>query len=254
VRAWRGARRVLRLSFVLLATGILTVTWFIALPFCAFSPGARRAVRGFVFSHWARACLAGFGVRLRVHGEPPRERSFLVANHVSYLDILVIASRLNCVFVSMAEVIQWPLIGMMARSFGTVFIDRTKKRDILAVNRAMESFLEQGFIVVLFPEGRSSRGERVEPFRPSLLEPAAHGRHPVASATLRYSTGPNDAPASRIVCWTEPGFLSHALRLFLNDRVDAELTYHPEIVRDADRKKLAESVRARVQAQFRPLD
>lgn len=252
-RAWRAARFALRLSFVLAATGLLALLWFLALPLCAFAPSRRRALRGFVFSRWSRACLRGFGVRLHVRGEAPSERCFLVANHLSYLDILVLASRLNCVFVSMAEVLDWPFIGRMARSFGTVFIDRTQKRDILAVNRAMEAYLHQDFIVVLFPEGKSSRGERVEVFRPSLLEPAAHGLHPVASATLRYTTGPNDAPASRRVCWTEPGFLSHALHLFLTDRIDAELLFHPTITRHPDRKALAESLHHLVQNPFTPL-
>jgi 1-acyl-sn-glycerol-3-phosphate acyltransferase len=249
----RLVRLALRISFVIAATAGLAATWFLALPICARSDERRRALRGFVFSRWSRACLASAGLHLEVEGEPPRERCFLVANHLSYLDVLVFASRANCVFVSMAEVLHWPFIGMMANSFGTVFIDRKNKREIPEVNRETETFLEQGFVVVLFPEGKSSRGERVAEFRPSLLEPAAESRHPVATATLRYATGPNDVPASISVCWTSPAFMSHALRLLLNDRIEAKLIFQPDLIHSVERKALARELHDRVQSHFEPM-
>jgi 1-acyl-sn-glycerol-3-phosphate acyltransferase len=242
-------RAFVRISCAIGATALLALVWFAALPFLR-SPQRRHALRGFVLSRWSRACLACLGVHVSVRGEPPSERGFLVANHLSYLDILVIGSRMNCVFVSMAELIDWPFIGFMARSIGTVFIDRKKKRDIPDVNRELETFLENGFVVVLFPEGRSSRGERVEEFRPSLLEPAAQSRYAVACATLRYATGPRDAPASQSVCWTEPKFVPQLLRLLWCDRVDAELAFQPDRLRGADRKELAEELRRRVESGF----
>jgi 1-acyl-sn-glycerol-3-phosphate acyltransferase len=250
---WRVLRRALRLSFFLAATAILAAAWFLMLPFCARSNERRRALRGFVFSHWARACLTSLGVRLEVIGSAPAERCFLVANHLSYVDVLVLASRLNCVFVSMAEVLHWPFIGLMANSFGTVFIDRKNKREIPEVHREMESFLERGFIVVLFAEGKSSRGQRVEEFRPALLEPAAKSRHPVATATLRYETSPSDLPASISVCWSTPEFLPHALRLLLTNRIQAKLTFHADLIRRPDRKELAQELRNRVESCFEPM-
>jgi 1-acyl-sn-glycerol-3-phosphate acyltransferase len=249
---WRGVRIPARLAFAVCATFALSVLWFAALPFSQ-SPPRRRALRELVLQRWSSAVLASLGVHVAARGEPPLERCFLVANHLSYLDILVIGSRVNCVFVSMAELRSWPFIGFMAHSIGTVFIDRTKKRDIPEVNREIESFLERGFVVVLFPEGRSSRGERVEEFRPSLLEPAAQSRHPVACATLRYITGPRDAPASRSVCWLEPTFVRQLLRLAWCERVDAEIAFHADLVHGGDRKELAEELRKRVQSAFTPM-
>ena len=251
--AWRVVRLALRASGAALATGALAALWFIALPFCAGSSARRRALRGFVFRRWARACLASAGLHLHVQGEPPAERCFLVANHLSYVDVLVLGSRMNCVFVSMAEVLDWPFIGRMSKSFGTVFIDRRRKREIPEVNREMESFVERGFIVVLFPEGKSSRGARVEPFRPPLLEPAAASGRPVATATLRYETGPRDVPASISVCWSQPEFIPHALRLLLCDRIDCTLILDPTTIRRANRKELALELHVRVQSRFEPM-
>jgi 1-acyl-sn-glycerol-3-phosphate acyltransferase len=252
-RTWRAARAAFRLARACVATGVLALVWFIALAFCAGNAERRRRLRGYVFSRWARACLAAFNVHVTVRGAPPKPPCFLVSNHLCYLDILVLASQMNVVFVSMAELVRWPFIGMMASSFGTVYIDRKKKRDIPAVNKSMEEFLEQGFIVALFPEGTSSRGESVAPFRPSLLEPAAHSHRPVACATLRYETGPRDLPASQRVCWVKSPFVVHFLRLLTLDRIDSTLIFHEERIEHGDRKLLAERLHAEVQSRFEPL-
>jgi len=249
----RVLRLLVRIAFAALANGALAALWFAALPFCARASERRRALRGFVLRNWARACLASAGVVLEVEGVPPSEGCFLVSNHLSYLDVLVLASQMNCVFVSMAEVLRWPFIGRMAKSFGTVFIDRRRKREIPEVNREIESVLEQDFVVVLFPEGTSSRGARIEPFRPALLEPAVASRRPVATATLRYATNPPDVPASISVCWVQLAFVPHALRLLLTDRVACKLTFDPTLSRGTNRKQLAAALHTRASSHFTPM-
>jgi 1-acyl-sn-glycerol-3-phosphate acyltransferase len=249
----RVLRLLVRIAFAALASGALATLWFAVLPFCSRASERRRALRAFVLRNWARACLAGAGVVLEVEGAPPSERCFLVSNHLSYLDVLVLASQMNCVFVSMAEVLRWPFIGPMAKSVGTVFIDRRRKREIPEVNREMESFLEQGFVVVLFPEGTSSRGARVERFRPALLEPAVASRRPVATATLRYATTPRDVPAPMSVCWVQLAFVPHALRLLLTDRIDCKLTFDPALTRGTNRKQLAAALHTRTSSHFTPM-
>jgi 1-acyl-sn-glycerol-3-phosphate acyltransferase len=252
-RSWRAARAAWRLARACALTAALALAWFGALPFCAGDAERRRRLRGYVFSRWSRACLAAFNVHVAVKGAPPKPPCFLVSNHLCYLDILVLASQMNAVFVSMAELVHWPFIGWMASSFGTVYIDRKKKRDIPAVNDSMESFLEKGFIVALFPEGTSSRGETVAPFRPSLLEPAARSHRPVASATLHYETGPRDLPASQRVCWVQSPFLVHFLRLLTIDRIESTLVFHEQLIEDGDRKTLAERLHAQVESRFEAL-
>ena len=232
----------------------LALAWFLVLPLASLSDARRHTWRRFIFQRWSRLCLACLSVRVTVRGSPPREACFLVSNHLSYLDIFVLGSRLDAVFVSALEVANYPFFGLMARSLGTIFIDRAKKRDIPAVNRQMQAWLEKGYVIVLFPEGTSSRGDRVHAFRPSLLEPAARSERPLAVATVRYTTTPPDAPASQSVCSVSQSFLAHALGLLRLKRVVATLTFGGELACNADRKSLAEILRARVEQNFAPLE
>ena len=228
----------------------LALAWFALLPFVARSAHRRRALRGTILSAWSRWCLACCGVRVQVRGKPPAGPCFLVANHQSFVDIWVLASETRCVLVSMAELARWPFVGTMARSLGTVFIDRQDKRQLPSINREIENWLDQGHIVALFPEGTSFADGRVHAFRPSLLEPAAQSRHPVAFAAITYATRPPDPPASHSVCWEGTPILVQAKRFLRLARVDATLSFGAEHVRDVDRKRLAHALQACVQAEL----
>lgn len=247
-------RRIARAVLGLATTLALSALWFCGLPLTWGSLARRKRWRAFVFRAWARSALWSLSIRVQVRGTAPIGPCFLVANHLGYVDIWVIASQTNAMFVSMAELERWPLFGFMARQLGTIFIDRDKKRDIPAVNAQMDAAFEAGYVVVLFPEGRHSRGADVLPFRPSLLAPAAKSDRPIAWATLRYETGPNDPPASQSIPWVGVPLLGQALGLLALERIDAEISFGDEIVRGEDRKQLAEELHARISSAFRPLD
>lgn len=245
-RGWRG-------GWVSVATVTLATAWFVGLPFTIGSASRRRRWRRGVFGTWSRALLSICHVHVEVRGALPVEPCFLVANHLGYVDILVLAARVDATFVSMKELEAWPVFGTMARQFGTVFIDRSRKRDIPDVNAAMERALSQCSAVVVFPEGRHTRGATVLPFRPSLLEPAARGGHPVAWAVLHYATGERDPSAASAIPWVDVPFTRQVLVLLALDRVEATLEFGPDVVRGDDRKQLAEALHARVRSRFRPL-
>lgn len=233
---------------------MLAVSWFGSWPLRALSRPAHERLRHATMQGWARWSLWCFGVRLRTRGSLPREGVLLVANHVSYLDIAVLAARVDAVFVSMSELRAWPFFGLMAQSLGTVFLDRSRKRELVDVARAMRSWNERGYTVVLFPEGTNSHGERVLEFRTSLLEPAVAGAIPAACATLGYTTRAEDPPASVVVAWVDEPFLRHALRLGSRRSIDAEIVFHPELELGTERKELARVLHARVASAFTPLD
>jgi 1-acyl-sn-glycerol-3-phosphate acyltransferase len=249
--AW--ARRIVRIGLLATVTLALVVSWFAGLPFTWSSAHRRRAWRRTVFQAWSRAALRICRIRVDVRGTLPREPCFLVTNHLGYVDILVIASAFDATFVSMNELERWPVFGFMARQFGTIFVDRKRKRDIPAINRAMDAALERCDVVVLFPEGRHSRGTGVLPFKSALLDAAARAHRAVAWGVLHYATGPGDPPAAQAVPWVGVTFKRQALVLLALGRVDARLVIGPDVVRGDDRKHLAEETRARIVAGFEPL-
>lgn len=246
-RTWRGAR-------VLGVTLAWSGVWFLGLPLASTSHRRRRAWRRRVFGAWARGMLSACAVRVEVRGRLPQAPCFLVANHLGYLDVVVLAAHVDAVFVSMKEVERWPVFGTMARQFDTVFVDRGRKRDLPAVNAAVERAFGRCDALVVFPEGRHTRGRRVLPFHPSLLEPAARGGHPVAWCVLHYATGADDPPASASVPWVDVPLARQVRVLLALERVDATLEFGPDVVRGDDRKRLAEDLHARVVSRFRPLD
>ncbi|QDU83452.1 2-acyl-glycerophospho-ethanolamine acyltransferase [Planctomycetes bacterium Pla163] len=201
---------------------------------------------------WGRASLPIMGVSVRVEGTPP-VGCLLVCNHLGYLDIPVLASQVPTIFVSKAEVAHWPLVGALARSAGTVFVQREQKRTLVETSKHIAEELELGSSVVLFPEGTSSGGEQVLPFRASLLDPAARGGLPVAYAALRYLSPPGFPPASDVVCWwRDMPFGSHILGLLRLPRIRAEITFGAEPLVGRDRKDLAQRLWEATRAHFKP--
>ena len=196
-----------------------------------------------VFRLSTRTVSRILGMRVVVTGEPPAAPFVLVSNHLSYVDVILIGSQVRCVFVSKAEVEDWPLIGPLVRSVGTLFVDRGAKRDLPHVVKSMEHVLESGRGVVFFPEGTTSGGEGVAPFRPSLLEPAVRSGRPVHYASLSYRT-------QSICWWGDMKFTPHALQLLAMPGFEARLTFGKEPIREDDRKVLATRLRQAIEQQF----
>ena len=126
--------------------------------------------RGAVSIAYSRMVCAMLAVRIHNVGEPPRGKPVLIlANHVSWLDILVITAAAPVIFVAKSEVAAWPLIGRVARARGTVFVERQRRHRTAAANVEIARFLAEGQSIVLFAEGTSSDGNRVLPFRSALV-------------------------------------------------------------------------------------
>lgn len=166
----------------LLGLHVLSGAMQIALLFPWLSNGAReRLIRV-----WSRAMLGILGVRVEIEGALPPPGVMLVANHVSWLDIISIHATLHCRFVSKAEVARWPLIGWMARQAGTLFLVRENKRDAVRINRHIADLLRQGERLAVFPEGTSSDGRSLLPFYSALFDPTVQAGATVAPLLIRY--------------------------------------------------------------------
>jgi 1-acyl-sn-glycerol-3-phosphate acyltransferase len=117
-----------------------------------------------------RLFLRLFSVRVRVQGQRPSGAPTLVlANHVSWLDVPVLGSLAPLSFIAKSEIAAWPVVGLFARLQRTVFIDRARKSHTAEVNAAVARRLAGGDIIVLFPEGTTGDGNRILPFRSSLV-------------------------------------------------------------------------------------
>jgi 1-acyl-sn-glycerol-3-phosphate acyltransferase len=165
------------------------------------------------------------------------ESGVLVSNHVSYLDVVVFAARHPMLFVAKKEVRSWPVIGWVAACAGTIFIDRSRRADVTRVSALMTDAIAQGVQVCIFPEGTSSDGSRVLPFRTSLLEPVVAGAWPVTAAWVGYAL--EDGRAETQVCyWGEMKFTTHFLRLLGVRRIFGSVAYAPLARRRGCRKDL----------------
>jgi len=193
-------------------------------------------------------------MNIEVRGTPPQPPFFLVTNHLSYTDIAAIRTVAKGIFVAKGEIQSWPLGGRIVRDMGTIFIDRTNRRDIPRAGELITSRLEKGEGVVVFPEGTSTKGEKVLPFNSSFLEFAARGDVPVSYASISYTTPEGEMPASLAACWWEDiSFFAHLWRLFHIREYTAIIKFGSEAIVDPDRKQLAAELRDRVSELFEPV-
>lgn len=150
-------------------------------------PGWPQERRNARVQQWARDMLQVLGIPLEVHGIPPAQGPVLiVANHISWLDILVMHAARHCRFVSKSDVKHWPLVGKLATGGGTLYIEREKRRDAMRVVHHMAESLKAGEIVAVFPEGTTSDGQALLPFHANLIQAAVSSGAPVQPVGLRY--------------------------------------------------------------------
>lgn len=190
-----------------------------------------------------RRSIRIFSVKVNSSAKMPLS-GLLVANHLSYLDILLLGSLAPCVFVAKAEVGGWPIFGWFARMSGTIFVNRKSRRDTVHANSAIRCALRQGALVVLFPEGTSSDGAQVLPFKTSLLQGATEGI-PISAAAMRYRLSEGNA-AEEVCYWGGHTLVPHLLNLMTKESVEASITLCEVPNKWYDRKQLAAHLHAEV--------
>jgi 1-acyl-sn-glycerol-3-phosphate acyltransferase len=135
----------------------------------------------------AKTILAGHGVEVRTHGRPPEGPAVLVANHVSYLDPLVVSAAAPCISIAKGETADWPLIGRGLRALGVLFVRRGDvHHSAVTLLRALRA-LGVGATVLNFPEGTTSDGRQVGEFRRGIFGVASLAGVPVVPTRIVYS-------------------------------------------------------------------
>ena len=252
--------RIINISTVAAATAMVVALMALPLLATAFlSNRNRRRVRGFFFTLWGRLVLRCLGAKLTVSGTPPapgQKPLFFVSNHLSYFDIPVLAAVRPLTFVSKDDVRDWPAIGLLTRFMGTVFVDRTRPLDSGGLVDLLVRELAAGGRTMIFPEGTSTKGEDLLPFKTALLEAAVRAKAYVQPMTILYKgfgdrrLTPRDRDA---ICWYDDmEFGPHAWDLCSRRGLRIEVIYGPVIGPGPNRKKLALLARDAVMSNFRP--
>jgi 1-acyl-sn-glycerol-3-phosphate acyltransferase len=153
----------------------------------------------------ARKLCAIHGFRLHVEGEIPDQPSVLVSNHVSYIDAPALLALTPAAAIAKREIESWPIVGAGARSLGAIFVDRACACSGARAMRESLRVLDAGVSVLGFPEGTTTNGTRLLPFRRGLFEVARLARVPIIPIAVRY-----EDPE---LCWHgDQLFLPHYLR------------------------------------------
>lgn len=251
-RTVAGFRSGFRLLAVLAWTGICYLPLEMANLVLSPWPRRRAAAQAFTLRVWSRALLAVLGARLERAGARPRPPFVLVSNHLSYLDIPLLAETGGC-FIAKSEIRRWPVVGRICAAAGVIFVHRGSKRDLLRVSRRMDRALAEGRGVILFPEGTTGRGDGLLPFRPSLLAEAARSGRPVHHAVLSYETPESAPPPDEVVCWwgRQP-LWPHLRKLLRQPPFRARIEYGREPVLAEDRKQLAARLYQAMEESFVP--
>ena len=248
-----AVRPVVRLGAIMMWTGSLFVVLVTGMWLATPWPRRRLAWRNNIVSRWARGMGRIVNMRVTIRGPRPKPPFFLVANHLSYCDIVLLLGQVHGVFVAKKELNQWPVIGYLTRLVGTIFLDRASRRDARRVIQSIDQRVASGDGVIVFPEGTSSNGGDVYPMRTAMFEWAAQTGSPIKIATIHYATRPGHPPAREAVCWWgDMSFVPHVLQLCQMPGFDATLHFGGEPVSGNDRAVLAVQAREAVARNFVP--
>ena len=110
-----------------------------------------------------------FGIKVNIKGTPAKKKVLFVSNHISYLDILILGSSVNAIFIAKSEIKDWPIINKLCRIGKTIFVERANKKLVRKQMKKIEENMVNGFNIILFPEGTSSDGSKVLDFKSSLF-------------------------------------------------------------------------------------
>lgn len=193
-----------------------------------------------VIRHWMAIFAWLIGLRLHIQGKPVN--GLIVANHISWLDIIALDSVIASRFVSKDDVLHWPLVGLLPKWSGTFFLQRGSASAVSKLNTEITAGLKQGDAVIVFPEGATHDGTEIHNFYSALLQPGIDAGVSVQAVAIRYfRDGKIDTIAPFI---GQDGFLTHLFKVLAVTRTDVYLHFcQPVDAGGMSRKQLSNELR-----------
>lgn len=203
---------------------------------------------------WARSVIKILGMKLTVHGTPPKPPFFLVSNHLSYIDVWILFATADGTFITKSDVKDWPIAGFVLSTSGLIFVDRGRRSDVTRVNKEISEGLTSAQGIFLFPESTTSGGADVLPFKSSLFQyPASEGIE-ITSSAITYSSEDESVDVSTEICWwTDIPFPKHFWNVLKLKEFNATITFGEQKLVHSDRKYLANTTYSIVQQLFKPV-
>ena len=214
----------------------------------------RVGAEGAIWIHgWCRIIAKAMGISFEVTGVPPScdgRPIAVTSNHLSYLDIVLFSAARPFVMVAKSEVRRWPLLGRLTAQAGTVYVDRNGGPSTYEdVNAAMAEAYQSGLPVLFFPEGTTTDGSSVLPFRRGLFHSVLNNGVSLRTAAIGYAIGAENGTATvtdHVCWWGDALFGPHIFRCLGLRGVTAQISFSDEVVQGADRFELSEQARNRV--------
>ena len=246
MKIWAARLRlawVLPAALYLLLRGYLTMR--LVFPFCGLA--AKQALT----QSWARSLLRLFRVQVAITGQAPCTGPVLLAaNHISWLDILVLLAAAPVRFVARIENKHWPILGWMTQQAGAVFVERQSARDMArAIAKVSASLSKEAAIIAFFPEGQTSSGAGVAAFHGNLLQAAIDAGSPVQAVALDYRLRQTGMRSSAVTYANPLTLLQSLLNTLGHGPYTAQVVFAPpQSSAGQQRKHLAADLRGQVVA------
>jgi len=195
---------------------------------------------------WSHGVCRILDVRISVCGQINPAPTLYVANHVSWLDIPCLHAVAEAGFVAKQDVAGWPIIGRMARRAGTLFIKRGESNAAALAAEQMTWALMRAHSMIIFPEGTTTDGRRVNPFHARLYQPAIRTHTPVQSVAIQYVHADGVHPAAPFI--NDDNLVRHLWCLLREEDIQVRLTFGAPITPGATmrRRELAHATRAQI--------
>lgn len=236
----------LRLYYKLFLIGILFIKGLVIaagiFPVLDFLYSAREAKtkRDALKTRWLQWFSAIVNLHIIKDGELPERRTLLVANHISWLDIIVIGQYLPGYFVAKSDISSWPVIGYLAKQGGTIFIRRGNKQHIKTTAEKMVWLLKQNSNIIAFPEGTTTKGDEVLHFHSSLFQPALLTRSAIQPVAVQYQGSAKElAPFVG-----DDAFVPHLIKMLVMDKIEVRLIFLP-VINSSGKNRHSVSLEAR---------